>query len=67
MDVLEFVLLVNGVSILHLDVDVLFIGCLVVYSGDLILGFFVGRESGEEGGVEGRMMMACRMMMLVMA
>ena len=42
----------NGVFILHLDVDVLFIGCLVVYAGDLILGFFVGKESGEEAALK---------------
>ena len=29
---------------------------LVVYFGDLILGFFVGGESGEGGGVVGSMM-----------
>ena len=32
------------------------VGCLVVYLSDLILGFFVGGESGEGGGVVGRMM-----------
>ena len=30
-------------------------GCLVVF-GDLVLGFFGGGESGEGGGVIGRMM-----------
>ena len=30
-------------------------GCLVVF-GDLVLGFFGGGDSGEGGGVVGRMM-----------
>ena len=32
------------------------VGYLVVYFGELIRGFFVGRESGEGGGVIGSMM-----------
>ena len=45
----------NGIFILHPDVQILFrLSCRVLR--DLILGFFVGGESGEEGGVVGRMM-----------
>ena len=40
-------------------------GCLVVYFGDLILGFFVGGESGEGGGVVGRMMIGDGMLSAV--
>ena len=55
VDVLEIVLLENGIFIFHFVMEVL-CRCLLVYFGDLILGFFVGGESGEGGGVVGRMM-----------
>ena len=45
----------NGIFFLHLDVEVPCC-CLVVYFGDLILGFLVRGDSGE-GGVVGLWMM----------
>ena len=45
----------NGIFFLHLDVEVPCC-CLVVYFGDLILGFLVRGDSGE-GGVVGFWMM----------
>ena len=44
--VLEVILLLNGIFFLHLDVEVPCC-CLVVYFGDLILGFLVRGDSGE--------------------
>ena len=52
---MEVVLLMNGIFFLHLDVEVPCC-CLVVYFGDLILGFLVRGDSGE-GGVVGFWMM----------